>query len=128
MKQNENVLKEDKKETIVASETPKVEVPKVEKQKNDTNKKENKTNKLMIFGLSILVIIFVILVIIVTATIINMQNKKMYSGISIKGIDVSDLSKDEAKSKIDEFLNQKIPDEIVFKSSNYEATIPSSIL
>ena len=97
-------------------------------QKNDTNQTEKKTNKFMIVGLPILIIIFVLICVFVAATIINMNNTNIYSGISIKGVEVSNLSKEDAKAKLKEYFKNNIPEEIVFKSQNYEASIPSLAL
>lgn len=99
---------------------------------NDNTKiekvEEKNSNVIPTFFVLFLILIAIVLVVAVTFTCININNKNIFGGIFIKGIDVSNLSKEDAKTKLSETINENIPDEIVFKSSDYEVAIPSSAL
>ena len=99
---------------------------------NDNTKiekvEEKNSNVIPTFFVLFLILIAIVLVVAVTFTCININNKNIFGGIFIKGIDVSNLSKEDAKTKLFETINENIPDEIVFKSSDYEVAIPSSAL
>ena len=54
---------------------------------------------------------------------INMNNEKIISGIRIEGINVSGLSKEEAKNKVNEIYNKKLKTDVVLKYEDYETSI-----
>lgn len=83
---------------------------------------------LAIFGILILVLSIVIIISLIIFTYINSINDKMFSGISIKGIDVSNLTREEASEKIQNYIKEKMPDEIKFKHIDYETTISTAEL
>ena len=84
----------------------------------------------------ILTIFFIMLIsVIVTAVITigifsykNMKNQNIISGIKIKGIDISKLSKEEAKTKVEEIINEKLSKEIKLKHNDYKVAIPADSL
>ena len=81
-----------------------------------------------IFG--ILVLIFVVLLIIAFSifTFLNNRNQNIISGIYIKGIDVSNLSIEEAKEKIQNYIDENLPENINLVHNDYETSIPLSAL
>ena len=86
-------------------------------------------NKKIIIPIVIVSIIAVILIIFSTIfAIINIKNNNIISGIKIQGIDVSGLSRDEAKSKIELIYNEKKQKDILLKYNEYEATITPELL
>ncbi len=81
--------------------------------------------------LGILGIIGIILIIIVAIcfsifTIFNNTNENIVSGISIKGIDVSGLSKIQAKEKLESYIQENLPENILLKHNDFETSIPLS--
>ena len=81
--------------------------------------------------LGILGIIGIILIIIVAIcfsifTIFNNTNENIVSGISIKGIDVSGLSKIQAKEKLESYIQENLPENILLKHNDFETSIPIS--
>ena len=81
--------------------------------------------------LGILGIIGIILLIIVAIcfsifTIFNNTNENIVSGISIKGIDVSGLSKIQAKEKLESYIQENLPENILLKHNDFETSIPLS--
>ena len=81
--------------------------------------------------LGILGIIGIVLLIIVPIcfsifTIFNNTNENIVSGISIKGIDVSGLSKIQAKEKLESYIQENLPENILLKHNDFETSIPIS--
>lgn len=89
---------------------------------------ETKSDVLVIFGILSFIFILILLIIFCTFTIVNSQNDNIITGVSIKGIDVSGLSKEEAKQKISEYINSSIPDEIKLKHNDFEVALSTSQL
>ena len=59
--------------------------------------------------------------------LINTNNTKIIKGVSIYNIDVSNLSKDEAKAKINDSLSGKLSNELTLRHNDFSTTImPSS--
>lgn len=101
--------------------------------KKDVNKLPQPVEKtsadvMAIFGILVLIFITIILIITVLFTYFNYKNTNIYNGIYIKGIDVSGLSKEEAKDKINMYISENIPEEIHFKSEDYETAISTAEL
>lgn len=100
---------------------------KFKKQKEEMEKmcdKKIKNRKRLIITLVIFAIVIVIGLFVSTIfAFINIGNEKIINGISISGIDVSGLSKEEAKQKIEEIYIPKKEKEIKLKYNEYETTI-----
>ena len=69
--------------------------------------------------------IFAILVGILSTVfaLINGDNETIFSGISIQGIDVSNLTIDEAKKKISSIIGNHISEEITLQHNNFQTVI-----
>ena len=78
---------------------------------------------LVIFGILIFIFLIILLICFAIFSIINSNNPNIINGVYIKGIDVSNLSKEEAKQKIKDYINSSIPEEITLKHENYETNI-----
>ena len=81
-----------------------------------------------IFGILVLIFICILLIVFFIFTFLNTKNENIISGISIKGIDVSNLSIDEAKEKIQNYINEHLPENISLVHNDYETSIPLSAL
>ena len=83
-------------------------------------------NVLSIFKL--LVIIFVLILVIGFSifTFLNLFNTNIISGVYIKGINVSNMSKSDAKYQVDKYINESLPEEITLKHDDFETTISLS--
>ena len=66
-----------------------------------------KRKKGVIIGILIAVIIVVAVAISTVFSIFTASNEKIVSGVSISGIDISGLSKEEAKGKLEAVYNEK---------------------
>lgn len=53
----------------------------------------------------------------------NISNEKILSGISIMGVDVSNLTPKEAETKLEETVNEKLKEELNLKHNEYETSI-----
>ena len=92
---------------------------------NDYNKKNNSFGVLSLFSLLFFIFVIILLIIFCTFTIINNKSDKIAKGIYIKGIDVSNLSKEDAINKISEHINSSIPDDLTLTHNDYETSISS---
>ena len=117
-------------EKVEIKKKPKKEKIEKENIKNVKNPVEGKKyNKKIILSAIILGIVILILAIFSTIfALINMSNTKIVKGVKIDGIDVSGLSKEEAKEKIESVYNEKKQRDIVLKYEDYDATINPELI
>lgn len=92
-----------------------------EKIEKDEGKKSKKKYILCIVLICILLISFLIFS--TVFAIININNNNIVSGVKIEGIDVSGLSREDAKSKINIIYEEKKQKDIKLKYEEYETTI-----
>lgn len=95
---------------------------------NNENEEKKHSNVLILFGIFTLIFILITTICLFTFTIINQQNKNIITGISINNIDISGLSKQEAKEKLTEYINSSIPEELTLKHEDFETSISTSQL
>lgn len=94
------------------------------------NNYENNTHSdvLTIFGILTFIFIIMLLITFITFTLVTTNNKTIANGIYIKGIDVSGLTKDEAKQKISTYISSSIPEEIKLKHNDFETSFSTEQL
>lgn len=100
-------------------------------QNNLPNVIDVKTTMLGVLGIFGILVFIAIIVLIITFsifTVYNANNDNIACGIYIKNVDVSNLSKDEAKEKISSYINENLPENIALKHNDYETSIPLSSL
>lgn len=95
-------------------------------KKNENVKKPKK--KYILVGIFIILFITIGIIFSTIFALININNDKIISGVSISGIQVSGLSKDEAKSKIETLYQEKKEKEINIKYEDYETTLNPTLL
>lgn len=117
---------EDQKIEKESSKVKEVESakPNVEAQSIDTNEivsKKGHNNKLIITF--VIICIFVLLLLSTVFALLNSNKNTIISGVSIKGIDVSGLTKEDAYEKVLNIVNSKLsaPFELVY--NDYKTTI-----
>ena len=95
-----------------------------------TNNYENKTRSdvLVIFGIFTFIFILLLLITYCTFTLINTKSQNITTGVYIKSINMSGLSKEQAKQKISDYINSSIPEEIKLKHNDFETSISTSQL
>ncbi len=124
--------------------TPKIHTKKEQKQKATTKESEqksasNKTNnikkatkkinieKTTLIIISVIIVIAIMIFSIIFA-ILNINNSNIINGIKIEGIDVSGLTREEAKTKIEAVYNDKKQKDITLKYKDFETTLSQDIL
>ena len=122
-------IKEEKKETKEKFKQIQNEPKKVEKNLEKMIEKTKKKRKIkLILAITIPIIIAVALIFSTIFALLNMNKTSIVSGIKIEGIDVSGLSKEEAKSKLEKIYQEKLEKEIPAKYQDYETTINANLL
>ena len=116
----ENNLKEKENKIVEIKENENISTDIIE------NKKTLST--LSIFGILLSIFIIILLTIFLIFSFSNMKNENIFSGIYIKNIDVSNLSKDDATKKLNEYIQNYLPEEIILKHGDYETSINLSDL
>ena len=83
---------------------------------------------LPLFGILFFSFLLIVFIAFCAFTISNINNPKIIGGVHIKGIDVSNLSKEEAKQKVNEYINSLIPEEISLTHNDFETSLSTSQL
>ena len=86
-------------------------------------KKEGITTKKMIPLIIILGVIVCILIFSVIFALININNDKIIGKVSIMGIDVSNMTINEANNTITDIANAKLTEEMILKKDDYETSL-----
>ena len=129
------VVEETQKSPAVVEETQKSPTVVKEMQKSPTLETENTVkqekkslNTLSLFAILLISFLLIVLIAFFTFSFLIKNNTNIYSGIHIKNVDVSELSKDDAKNKINEYIKTSIPQEIILKHGDYETALNTSEL
>ena len=108
-----------------------------EKKENTTefkpieNTEEAKTNKsdvLVIFGILLAIVILLVTVVYGTFSIMTEKSTTIAKGVYIKNIDVSRLTREQAKEKINNYISSVIPEEIKLTHNGFETSLSTSQL
>lgn len=120
----EKLEKEEKKEEFKKVE----ESPK--KLEKDIEKMDNKKSKKKYIVIACIIAAVVVIGVLLSTifALVNIGNEKMISGISIEGIEVSGLTNEEAKTKVETIYNQKKEKEINIKYEDYESTLNPTLM
>ena len=133
----EENLKEREEEKQKETEAKNKEKPEEFKQvkekpkkiKEEKRKMEEKKKKRKWIPIAILIgIIFIIGILISTIfAFANINKNTIVSGVKIEGIDVSGLSAEEAKGKLETIYTEKLETEIPVQYNEYETTINANL-
>ena len=102
--------------------------------KNDTSNNETfvkvnpeKNSKISKIIKTVLITLVIILILgFAIFTIFNMFNANIIYGVYIKDMNVSGMSQSDAKYQLDNYIKEKLPEEIKVKHGDFEATISLS--
>lgn len=137
----EELKKEETPENNVQEEI--VENKKTEEKKEDNDKiveedsmkfkkvepsKKQKSNKVIPIVVSLFIVLFVMIFSVVFA-LFNMNNEKILKGISILGIDISNLTVEEAKTKVNNAIEERFKDEnnnLILKIGENETSVTAN--
>ena len=116
--------KKEKKPKFKKSE----EKPK--KQEKDMKKMEGKKSKrkYAVIAVSLGIVLIVALFISTIFALVNINNENIISGVSISGIDVSGLSREEAKGKLEAVYNEKKENDIDLEHNEFETTLSPELM
>lgn len=78
----------------------------------------------IVAGSFLLIIIFFSIIF----ALLNINNDKIMKGVYLNDIDLSNLSKNEAREKIEKLVNEKLSDEITVSYEEYQSTINPTAL
>ena len=101
---------------------------KKEKAKLTEEDKKGKKKKVIVISIIVGVILIIVLFISTIFSLVNINNDKIMSGISISGIEVSGLSEEEAKAKLETIYNEKKEKDISIKYEEYENSLSPQIM
>ena len=130
-KQEEKIRKDEKKEKQKNKKSKEKNKQNKEKNKEKKNKKVDKAKRkkrLIITGIILGIIILVGLLFSTIFALININNSKIISGVKIEGIEVSGLSKDEARIKLETIYTEKVQKEIPIKYNEFESSINPTMI
>ena len=85
-----------------------------------------KKNKVMAIGIIAICAVIVILLGCTGFAIVSRSSKKITTGIKVKGVEISGLTKKEAEKKINDSLQEKIDKDINFKATDFDYSIKLS--
>lgn len=105
-KENKNLIEEPSKKFVPLPE--------------QSEKRHSKIKSILIGTIVMCFLIFA------SFTIYNMFYFNIISGVQIKGIDVSNLSKSDARYKLENHLTEQMPEELTVRYQDFEATISLS--
>ena len=121
-KQNQKKKKQDKekknkKEQVTDKENK-------DKKKND----KAKTKKLKKIIISIIIVALVGLLFSTVFALTNINNEKIISGVTIKGIEVSGLTKEEAIAKLETTYTAKLENNIMLQYEDFESELNPTLM
>ncbi len=126
----EEELEETRKQKRSKIKMEKQENKKIQKQEKLKNpeiiKKRNKNKKII----KLISIVFAIIIAIfsVIFAITNINNANITKGVKIEGIDVSGLTREQAKEKLESIYSEKKKKDITLKYEDFETTIAPETL
>ena len=95
---------------------------------NTEKVKTNKSDVLVIFGILLAIVILLVTVVYGTFSIMTEKSTTIAKGVYIKNIDVSGLTREQAKEKINNYISSVIPEEIKLTHNGFETSLSTSQL
>ena len=108
---------------MLATEEIKTNEEVEEIKKNNEFESKKKTNKIIVVVIIVVILMMLMGIFSTAFALINLTNTKIVQGISIRGIDVSGLTKEEATNKIDTILNNELAQEIILKHGEFTISL-----
>ena len=119
----EEIKQEETKEISQEIEESKEDIIKKEiaEEARQTNpEKDNKKSKKNILIISVIGIILILISVFIIFSVVNFNNTKIVKGVSVNGIDVSNLTQAEALEKLNNSINKEEMKNIKLKYEDYE--------
>ena len=100
-----------------------------DKKKNSKeNKNEKKISKAKKIIISIIIVAIVVLLFSTVFALTNINNEKIISGVTIKGIEVSGLTKEEAIAKLETVYTEKMNKNIMLQYEELESELNPTLM
>ena len=120
----ENKLEKQKNSTVTVIEKPediklKTLIENTKEENHISSKSKMKRKLGLILGIAV---IFIIITFLTIFAVINIGNNKILKGVQIAQIDVSNMTKEEAKAMLEEIYSKKTENEIYLKHGEFEST------
>lgn len=128
MEEKVNEITEQKNSAVTIIEKTEIKQEEVQtemiekSQEEQKNHEQNKKKKLRIILIISAILITIIAILSIIFAVINISNDKIINGIQINEIDVSKMTKEEAKIKLEEIYSKKAENEIYLKHEEFEST------
>lgn len=87
----------------------------------------NKSKRGLIITLSIIALC-IIGIFLIIFSVLNFKNDNILKGVYIEGINISDISAEEAKNALNEIIDEKLKTEITLKHEGYETAVSPETL
>lgn len=125
-KEEQVVFKEKKNKSVEKSE--KIKKEKKPEEKSDKKVADNKDSKkkIIFIVINIIIILLIILIFSTMFAIIHKTKPTIARGVSIKNIDISNLTYDEAKTKLEEAFDVSLDVNIKLSYKDYSYVLKSS--
>ena len=130
-KESKAKTEEDKKEIKEKKKKSKKEEKKEVQEDKKKKDKENKRGKKPIKRKIVISIIIVVLVALVFSTVFaltNINNERIISGVTIEGIEVSGLTKEEAIAKLETTYAGKIENNIMLQYGEFDSELNPTLM
>ena len=89
---------------------------------------KSKRKKLIIFGSIAGSLLFLLIIFSIIFALININNTNIIKGVSVNDIDLSGMSQNEAKEKIEALVNEKLSKEMNVSYNEYNSTINATVM
>ena len=117
---------ENKKDS---KEEAKIENKKNQKKKDKENKTEKKhTKKVKKIIISIIIVAILALLFSTVFALTNINNERIISGVTIKGVEVSGLTKEEAMAKLETVYSEKLNNNIMLQYQDFESELNPTLM
>lgn len=128
-KQRKEKSKKNKEKQEDFKEDDKNEAKKDKKKNSKDNKSEKKgTRKVKKIIISVIIVILVALIFSTVFALTNINNEKIISGVTIKGVEVSGLTKEEAIAKLETVYSEKINNNIMLQYEELESELNPTLM
>jgi len=133
MEENENNLNEQENSAIKVIEktetkeknSENMRIESLENAKEEEKQIASKTKEKSKLKIALIITVIILMLAAIFSTIfatINLGNEKMIKGVQIAQVNISDMTEDEAKAKMEEIYLQKAKNEIYFTYGEFEST------
>ena len=127
--QRKEKSKKNKEKQEDSKEDDKNETKKDKKKNSKDNKSEKKgTRKVKKIIISVIIVMLVALIFSTVFALTNINNEKIISGVTIKGVEVSGLTKEEAIAKLETVYSEKINNNIMLQYEELESELNPTLM